>query len=188
MNARPAVAFQGVPGAFSWEACRRFLPDHEPVAFAGFGEALAAVTAGTADCGLLPLENSLAGPVPEVAHLLPRSGLVVVSEHELTIRLCLLAAPGARLEELRVAASHPMALKQCAGSLRRLGLSGEAAFDTAGAARDLAMSPHPTRAAVASRAAAGLYGLEVVAEDLQDAPDNRTRFVRVARSPHPVAS
>jgi prephenate dehydratase len=176
-----SVAYQGVPGAFSHEACRTFLPEFEPVAHDTFEATFEAVASGACAIGLIPIENSTAGPVPEVARLLPASGLKVGSEHALHVRLQLMALPGARVEELKVAASHPMALAQCTRTLKRLGVSPEPAFDTAGAARDLVRSGDRTRAAVASRTAAHLYGLTILRENVEDRPDNVTRFVVVAR-------
>lgn len=178
---QPRVAFQGALGAFSHEACLRFAAECEPEPFDSFSAAFEAVRLGRCESGLFPRENSIAGPVPEVAALLPGSGLTVVSEHRLPVLLHLLAPPGTRLDDLREAASHPMALKQVRRSLARLGLTAVEAFDTAGAARDLAAAPTTGRAAVASETAAALYGLEIVERDLQDATDNVTTFVRVRR-------
>jgi len=176
------AAYQGVPGAFSHEACRVKLPDHEPVAFDSFDAALEAVRAGECDVAFLPVENSIAGPVPGVADRLPFAGLSVVAEHDWPIRLHLLATPGVALADLRVARSHPVALKQCARTLPALGLEPEVAFDTAGAARDLARSGERHAAAAASETAAELYGLAILRRDLQDEPHNRTRFIVVARA------
>lgn len=185
---QPRVAYQGAPGAFSHEACLRFAPEHDPAPFDSFSAAFEAVRLGRCDVGLFPRENSIAGPVPEVAALLPRSGLDVVSEHRLPVRLHLSAPQGAALADLVEAVSHPMALKQVRRSLERLRLRPVEAFDTAGAARDLAAAPAPGRAAVASETAAALYGLNVLVRDLQDAPDNATTFVLVARVGKAVAS
>jgi prephenate dehydratase len=176
-----SVAYQGVPGAFSHEACRTFLPGFEPIACETFEAAFAAVSSGACAFAMVPVENSLAGPVPEVARLLPASGLTVTAEHRLPIRLQLMALPGVRLTQVKAAASHPMALAQCAHTLKHLGVSPQPAFDTAGAARDLVRSGDRTRAAIASRTAAALYGLDIVRENVEDRPDNTTRFVVVKR-------
>jgi prephenate dehydratase len=175
------VAFQGVPGAFSDEACRSFAPDWEPVAFDTFEAAFEAVRSRACERGLLPVHNVTAGPVETVAHLLPASGLRVLSEHELIVRQQLMALPGVGLEEIEVVASHPMALGQCRRFLERLGAREEEAFDTAGAARDLASSGDRTRAVIAARAAAELYGLRILAPDIQDDPSNWTRFLLLAK-------
>lgn len=171
-----SVAYQGAPGAFAHQACLAFAASHEPVAYASFADVAAAVAAGEAALGMLPLENSGAGLVPGVAELI--AGLVVVAEHVLPVRLHLLALPGVALAEVRTVVSHEMALRQCAGSLRALGLAGERAANTAVAARDLAGRD---RAALASAAAAEIYGLTVLRADMQDDPDNRTRFALVRR-------
>lgn len=172
------IAYQGAPGAFGHQACLAFLPGREAIAKASFAEVAAAVAAGEAELGMLPLENSRAGPVPGVAELIAASGLAVLAEHALPVRLHLLAPAGVRLAEIRTAVSHPMALRQCAASLARLGLATEEAENTAIAARDLAGRD---RAALASEAAAALYGLTIVEADMQDDPGNATRFALVAR-------
>ena len=176
-----AVAYQGVPGAFSHEACREALPEHAPEAFESFAAAIAAVHDGRCEFALLPVENSTAGPVPEVARLLPDAGLRIRGEHTLRVRLQLLAARGATLETLRTAESHAMALAQCRRALGELNLSPVEVFDTAGAARAVAEAADTSRAAVASRTAGELYGLWVLREDIEDTADNRTRFVLLSR-------
>ena len=175
------AAFQGVPGAFSHEACAALLPDHAPAPYPDFAAVFAAVERGEADRAVTPVENSIAGPVPEVAALLPASPLVVEAEAWRPIRLALLALPGVALAELRTAHSHPMALKQCVRSLAALGLTPVEAFDTAGAAAELAAAGDRTRAAVASRTAGAIAGLQVLHEGLEDTPDNRTRFLVLRR-------
>ena len=182
------VAFQGAPGAFSYEACRAILPLGEPVAFKTFAQAFAAVGSGDCALGVIPLRNSTAGPVAEAVELLATCGLRMVSEHPWPVRLQLMVPPGVTLETVEVVASHPMALKQCARVLARLGaefgVRVELAFDTAGAARDLARSGDPARAAIAARAAADLYGLDILMADIEDEPDNTTWFAVLA-APRP---
>ncbi len=175
------VAFQGVPGAFSHEACLASVPEAEAVAFRTFDEAFRAVRTGACALGFVPVENSTAGPVPDVVRLLPGSGLSVVREVRWPVRLQLMAAPGARLEGIRVAASHPMALAQCRIALAELGLQAEEAYDTAGAAADLARSQDSSRAAVAAAAAAALYGLTILKANIEDRGDNVTRFLVLER-------
>ena len=181
--ARPRAAFQGAFGAFSHEACLACLPQAEPVPYRSFADVFEAVGAGASAFGFLPVRNTIAGPVPEVAELLPGSGLDVLAEHDWPIRMQLLGVPGATLSGVRVVASHPMALKQCQAFLREHGLAAEPAYDTAGAAADLAAHPEAARAVVAPAAAAGLYGLEVLAADVQDRADNVTRFLVLAKPP-----
>ena len=180
MSARPRAAFQGTFGAFSHEACLALLPQAEPTPCASFAGAFALVQTGACAFAVIPSENSIAGPVPEVAPLLAASGLRVQSKHSWPIRMHLMGAPGADLARVRTVASHPMALKQCALFLRDHGFVAEAAYDTAGAAEALAAAPDPTRAAAAAAAAADLYGLEVLAADVQDRADNVTRFLVLA--------
>ena len=176
------AAFQGAPGAFSHEACLALLPDHTPLPLPTFAEVFAAVERGEADRAVVPVENSIAGPVPEVAALLPASPLMVEAQAWRPIRLALLAVPGAALADLRTAHSHPMALKQCMRSLAALGLAAVEAFDTAGAAVDVAASGDRSRAAVASRTAGALSGLHVLREGLEDTPGNQTRFLVLRRA------
>ena len=175
------AAFQGVPGAFSHEACAALLPDHSPVPHPTFAAVFAAVEDGEVDRAVVPVENSTAGPVPEVAALLPASALRVETEAWRPIRLALLVTPGATRDELRTAHSHPMALKQCVRSLAALGLQPVEAFDTAGAAAETAAAGDRSRAAVASRLAGAISGLQVLREGLEDLPDNRTRFLVLRR-------
>lgn len=177
----PRVAYQGAPGAFSHEAAGRFAPGFAPHALASFHEVFAAVERGDCPRAVVPVENSVAGPVPEVAALLAASPLRVVGEGELPIRLALMAPPGARLVDLLTVESHPMALKQCGAFLRRHGLQAREAFDTAGAAQAVARAGDPTRAAAASPLAATLYGLSVLHEAVEDRADNRTRFLVLSR-------
>ena len=171
-----SVAYAGVPGAFSHEACLRFLPDQEPLARSGFAEVAAAVQEGSASFGMLPLENNQAGEVEDAQALL--GGLALLGEHWLPVRLHLLALPGVTLREIEVAVSHPVALRQCGGTLARLGLRTEVAANTALAAKLL---DRRTAAALASSAAAEAYGLSVLVPNVHDRPDNATRFGIVAR-------
>ena len=175
------VAYQGEPGAFSHEACQRFLPEAEAVRMASFADVVAAVTNGETELGVLPEENSAAGVVPEVRALLDGSPLAIVARHQLPIRMHLMAVPGTAIESVRTVVSHPIALAQCAQTLRALGLETEEAQNTAGAAKALATSRDPSRAVLASSAAAEAYGLAILKRDMQDREDNATRFVVLAR-------
>jgi prephenate dehydratase len=175
------VAYQGEPGAFSHEACRTFLPDYEPVRKRSFADVFDAVAAGEAERGVLPEENVAAGVVPEVRELLSRQQLTVLERHLLPIRMHLMAIPGATLETIRIIVSQPIALAQCANSLASLGLPTEQSLNTAGAAKALAESGDRSRAVLASESAARTYGLEILRRDLQDRPDNATRFVVLGR-------
>lgn len=172
------VAYQGAPGAFGHEACLAFLPEHHPVPKPSFAEVVEAVETGETELGMLPLENNVAGPVDEAQALIAASSLNVIAEHELPVRMHLLALPGVTLEEVRTVASHPVALKQCAAALAELGVREEAAPNTAVAAQGL-QDRH--RAVLASEAAARFYGLSILRRDMHDRADNATRFAVLAR-------
>ena len=174
------VAYAGAPGAFSHEAALTFAGDHEPKACSSFEAVAAAVQAGDAALGVLPLRNSAAGPVPGVEALIASARLVVAAERDLAVRLHLLARPGVTLEQIRTVASHPMALRQCSRTIAELGLATREAANTALAARDLRDS---ATGVLASEAAAALYGLEIVRRDLHDDPANVTRFALVRAGP-----
>ena len=176
------VAYQGVRGAFGHEACLAFLPDAEPVAHDSFAAAVAAAEAGLADFAIVPVENSIAGPVPGNADLIARPGLKVLARHSLPVRMHLLGVPGARLQEIVRAYSHPMALKQCAGTLKALGIAPLEGTNTAIAAQMLAESGDRTSAVLASEAAAKAYGLTIVRPDMHDRPDNYTVFAVLGRA------
>src|SRR5439155_23500734 len=167
-----------VPGAFSHEACLRFLPDEEPVGLPTFADVVRAVEQGEADYGILPLENNNAGGVDEVQDLLGKTSLTIAGEHRLPIRIHLLGLPGARLDQVRAAVSHPMAIKQCTETLRSLGLDTEEAPSTSVAAQTLS---DPAKAVLASEAAASAYGLVVLKPNVHDREVNETTFVVVSR-------
>jgi len=173
-----SVAYHGVPGAFSHEACLRFLPDEEPVGLPSFADVIAAVEQGKEDVGILPLENNNVGEVSEIQELLKTSALKIVAEHALPIRIHLLGLPGSTMDQVRTAVSHPMALKQCRETLEKLGLTGEEAPSTSVAAQTLS---DPARAVLASEAAAEAYGLVVLKPNVHDHDVNETTFVVVSR-------
>jgi arogenate/prephenate dehydratase len=187
----PRVAYQGVPGAYSERAAAAAVPGADPLPCAQFEVAFQALSQWLADTAVLPIENSAGGSVHAVYDLLLRyASLHLTGELELAVSHCLLAPPGTRLEDVHTVASHPQALAQCEGYLRRLGAARaggpivrEAADDTAGAARDLARSPRPGVAAIASERAAALYGLTVLDAGIQDAAVNVTRFLVLGREP-----
>jgi prephenate dehydratase len=185
MAGRPTVAYQGAPGAFSHEACLRLLPHDEPVAFPQFADAIAAVISGECECALLPVRNNTAGEVPGVSKLIEDAGLHICADAWLPISHQLLANAGVTLGSLKTASSHPMALAQCAKTLKRLRLKPVEAFDTAGAAQQLAQNEDQTSAVIASRTAGEIYGLEIVAPNIEDDPGNATLFAIVSREPRP---
>ncbi|MEO8115249.1 MAG: prephenate dehydratase domain-containing protein, partial [Phenylobacterium sp.] len=169
------IAFQGELGANSHEACAAAFPELEPVPHATFEEAFEAVKTGDCRLGMIPVENSIAGRVADVHHLLPSSGLKIIGERFKPIHFQLMANPGVKLEDIRTASSMPFALAQCRKLLKRLKLKTEAAGDTAGAAKQLAEHPDPTRAAISPALAAEIYGLEILAHDIEDEHHNTTR-------------
>ena len=177
------TAFQGAPGAFSHEACIALRPWDEHVPFETFDGAISAVTSGDCDCALIPVENSTIGVVEPAATLVAQSGLAMLGDAWRPIRMALMAVDGAALDHIRSVASHPAALGQCAHTLKQMGVEVIEAFDTAGAARAVAEAGDRSRAAIAPVAAAEVYGLVVLRNDLQDSDDNRTRFVLLAREP-----
>jgi prephenate dehydratase len=182
------VAYQGEPGANSHIACLEVYPDCEPVAMATFEEAFAAVAAREVTYAMIPVENSVAGRVADIHHLMPNSNLHIVGEHFLRVRHQLLAVPGASLDTLRTVASHVHALGQCRKAIAALGLKSVVAADTAGAAAELARSNDKTRAAIATSLAGEIYGLEVLKSDIEDEEHNTTRFLILAADPHEVSA
>ncbi len=177
------IAFQGHPGSYSDMACRDRYPDHEPLACEAFEDAFAAVADGSAEFAMIPIENSVAGRVADIHHLLPESELQIVAEAFHRVRHQLLGLPGARLAALRTVHSHPHALAQCREFIRSRRLRPVAEADTAGAAILIAGSGDTTKAAIASALAAGLHGLSVLAPDIADVSRNITRFLVMAREP-----
>ena len=177
------IAYQGEPGANSHLVCQQAYPDWEPVPCASFEDAFAAVESGDADLAMIPIDNSIAGRVADIHHFLPDSGLHIIAEHFLRIRFHLLGIPGARLEQVRTVHSHVHALGQCRRIIREHGLTPIISGDTAGAAREISEAADPTQAAIAPPLAE-IYGLKILARDVEDEDHNTTRFVVL--SPEPV--
>ncbi len=175
------IAFQGELGAYSHQACREAFPEMEPFPCTSFEEAIAAVRGGEAKLAMLPVENSLYGRVADIHHLLPESGLYIIGEHFVPIRLQLLGVPGARLDDVREAQSHTVALGQCRRFLKDHAIKPVIGADTAGSAQQVAERGETARAAIASRLAGEIYGLETLAEDVEDASHNTTRFLVMSR-------
>ena len=182
-NNRPRIAFQGEPGANSHIACLEARPDHEPMACPTFEEVFNAVERGAAELAMIPVENTLAGRVADIHHLLPESTLHIIGEHFLPIHHQLMAPKGATLEGLKTVHSHVHALGQCRRLIRELGVKAQVAADTAGAAREVAERGDKTAAAIAPRLAAEIYGLEILREDVEDEAHNTTRFLVMAKRP-----
>jgi len=177
------ISFQGELGANSHTACVQARPDWEVLPCPTFEDAFAAVNEGSADLGMIPIENSIAGRVADIHHLLPTSGLHIVGEHFLPIHFHLMAIPGADLGTIKDVYSHVHALGQCRKIIRKLGLKAHVAGDTAGSAREVAEWKDPTRASLSPRMAADIYGLKILAENVEDEAHNTTRFVILSRTP-----
>ncbi len=171
------IAFQGELGANSHEACMAVFPDMEPVPQPTFEDAFEAVKTGDCQLGMIPVENSVAGRVADVHHLLPSSGLRIIGERFKPIHFQLMANRGATLETIKTASSMSIALAQCRKTIRRMKLKTEPVGDTAGAARLLSQNPDLTRAAISPALAAEIYGLEILARDIEDEHHNTTRFL-----------
>jgi prephenate dehydratase len=177
------IAFQGSAGAYSDMACRAVHPEMTTLPCAAFEDTFAAVAEGRAALAMIPIENSSAGRVADIHHLLPESGLHIVAEHYQRVDHQLLAPKGASLETIREVHSHVQALGQCRKFLRAAGLKPVIHADTAGAAAEVAELGDPTRAAIASRLAGEIYGLQSLGSDIQDIEHNTTRFLIMAKEP-----
>jgi len=183
-NQAPArITYQGEPGANSHVACLDAYPDFEPVACPTFEDAIAPVKTGEARYAMIPIENTLAGRVADVHHLLPEAALFIVGEYFLPIRFQLLAPTGAAKSGITDIYSHVHALGQCRKIIRELGARAHVAGDTAGAARQIAEWGDKTKAALAPKLAAEIYGLDILAKDVEDAEHNTTRFVILSAEP-----
>jgi prephenate dehydratase len=176
-SAKNKIAFQGEPGAYSHLACRAAYPHMTPLPCQTFEAAFASVTKGKAALAMIPIENSVAGRVADIHHLMPNSGLFIVAEHFQPVRHCLLAPRGASLKTVRTVHSHVQALDQNRALIRELGLKSIVEADTAGAARLVAERNDATQAAIASDLAAELNGLKI----LRPAAQTMTRFLLLAK-------
>ena len=176
------VAFQGEPGAYSEAAALEHFGQTITVPCETFDAVFAAVESGDTDAGLVPIENSLAGSIHRNYDLLLQHELTIVGERHLRVQHCLIAQPGVTRQEIRRVISHPQALAQCEGYIRSLpGVKAEAAHDTAGSVRLIREQGDRTTAAIASRRAAEVYGMAILAENIEDDPANFTRFLAIAR-------
>ena len=181
------IAFQGELGANSHEACVAAFPEMTPVPHATFEEAFEAIKSGDCQLGMIPVENSIAGRVADVHHLLPDSGLKIIGERFKPIHFQLMANPGVKLEDIITVASLPIALAQCRRMVRQLKLRTEPVGDTALAAKLLSLNPDPTRAAISPALAAELYGLDILVRDIEDTHNNTTRFLIMTAEAEPPA-
>ncbi|MCZ7462472.1 MULTISPECIES: prephenate dehydratase [Rhizobium/Agrobacterium group] len=175
------IAFQGEFGANSDMACRDMFPDMEPLPCPTFEDAFNAIENGEADLGMIPIENTLAGRVADIHHLLPESRLHIIGEYFMPIRFQLMVMPGVKKDEIRTVHSHIHALGQCRKIIRSNGWKPVIAGDTAGAAKQVSEKGDRSMAALAPRLAADLYGLDILAENVEDSENNVTRFVVLSR-------
>jgi prephenate dehydratase len=176
------ISFQGEPGANSHIAAQEVHPDWEPLPCPTFEDAFGAVQEGQAELAMIPIENSIAGRVADIHHLLPTSGLHIVGEHFLPIHFQLMSVRDADLGTIKDVYSHVHALGQCRKIIRKLGLKAHVAGDTAGSAREVAELKDPTRASLAPSLAAEVYGLKILAEDVEDEAHNTTRFIILSKT------
>jgi prephenate dehydratase len=185
MRRSPAntIAFQGQPGAYSDLACREVFPRLATLPSASFEDAMAAVREGRARLAMLPVENSVAGRVADIHHLLPQSGLHIIGEHFHRVSHHLLAPKGATLKTIKTVRSHVHALNQCRHLIRALKLKPVVVADTAGAAAEVAERGDPSEAAIASGLASKIYGLVSLKQDIEDATHNTTRFLVMSKTP-----
>ncbi|SMY06737.1 prephenate dehydratase [Flavimaricola marinus] len=177
------IAFQGEIGAYGHQACIEARPDFTPMPCATFEDAIDAVRNGTAELGMIAVENSIYGRVADVHHLLPESGLHIVDEAFVRVHVNLLGKPGAVLSGITQAKGHVVILPQCAGFLRSNGIKGVVSSDNARAAREVSEGDDMTMGALASELAAEIYGLNVLARHIEDHERNTTRFLIMSREP-----
>jgi len=181
-----SIAFQGELGAYSHLACTVAFPEMTPLPSPGFEDAFAAVEEGRARLGLIPVENSVAGRVADIHHLLPSSKLHIIGEFFLPVNHHLLVVKGAKLEDIKEVRSHVHALGQCRKFLRGNNLKPVVAADTAGSAAEVARRGDKSVAAIASELAGRIYGLDSLAANIEDADHNTTRFLVMSRDAKPV--
>jgi prephenate dehydratase len=184
------IAFQGELGAYSDLACRMARPEMTTLPCRTFEDAFAAVGDGKAGLAMIPIENSVAGRVADIHHLLPDSGLHIIGEHYQRINHHLLAVKGTKLEDVTEVFSHVHALNQCRDFLKEHNITPIVAVDTAGSAKEISQSGDTTKAVIASALAGEIYGLQSLAADIEDAEHNTTRFIIMAKEavvPHPKA-
>lgn len=182
------IAFQGAPGAYSDMAAREIFEGQDTLPCNTFEVAFDAVQNGQADRAVIPIDNTLAGRVADVHHLLPKSGLYIVGEHFLPIRHCLLGVKGTSIENLTHVHSHVHAIPQCRKFFREHPqITSVVHADTAGAAKDIAARGETSQGAIASSLAGTIYGLDILQTDLQDESTNKTRFIVLSAETEPCS-
>ncbi len=182
-NATGNIVFQGEPGANSHLACERAFPKMKAVSCPTFEDTLAAIRSGEARYAMIPIENSVAGRVADIHHLLPKADTYIVAEFFLRVHHQLMAKPGTKFEEIKRVLSHTHALGQCRKMLQDSGLTPVPEADTAGSARLVAQSKDRDIAAIAPSLAAKTYGLEIIKSDIEDEQHNTTRFLVLTKDP-----
>ncbi len=200
MASKRTIVFQGEPGANSDLACRKAYPGYKPLPCPTFEDAFAAVRTGRAELAMIPIENSVAGRVADIHHLVPYEGkhysargageraaagatLHIVGEYFMPVHHQLMALKNTRLEKIKTVESHVHALGQCRKILRELRVKAVVAADTAGSAREVSEAGDPTRAAIATDLAAKIYGLKILKRNIEDETHNTTRFIVLSRNP-----
>ena len=183
IDTKSPIAFQGVAGAYSDMACRAVFPGRETLPCESFEDTFATVVEGRADLAMIPIDNSSAGRVADIHHLLPNSGLHIIGEHFQKVEHQFLAPKGATFESVKIVRSHVQGLAQCRAFIRERGLTPIWHADTAGAAAEVAASGDVTQSAIASKLAGEIYGMETLAENVQDIEHNTTRFLIMSREP-----
>ncbi|TNE25772.1 MAG: prephenate dehydratase [Alphaproteobacteria bacterium] len=176
------VAYQGCPGAYSDMACRAAAPDYEPLPCNSFADAFDALEDGHADYAMIPIDNAIAGRVADIHHLLPNRDFYIQKEYFMPIHHCLLGVKGAKLEDITRIFSHVHALPQCRKFTKPLGAEEIVYGDTARSAQKVAEDGNKDSAAIASALAGEIYGLEVLAENIEDEPYNTTRFILLSKN------
>jgi len=176
------IAFQGEPGAFSHAAAHALFPKDEALPCTTFEDTIAAVQNGDAEFGVVPVENSLYGRITDIYHLLPKSGLFITGEHFLRVEMNLLGVPGATLADIKAVQSLSVALGQCRKFIAKHKLKTINGVDTAGSAREIAEKGDKSVGAIASLFAAEVYGLSVLAQNIEDAAHNTTRFLVISKT------
>ncbi|MEL6464688.1 MAG: prephenate dehydratase [Pseudomonadota bacterium] len=174
------IAFQGDLGAYGHEAVLKARPEADPVPCHAFEDVIAAVRDGAADMAMLPVENTTYGRVADIHRLLPQSGLHIVDEAFVRVRIAMMAMPGQSIHDISLVRAHPVLIPQARAFLDANGISAEAAPDSAGAAAAIAQTSELGVGALASEVAAEIYGLTVLARDIEDQGHNTTRFLLMA--------
>jgi prephenate dehydratase len=183
MGGETMIAFQGEPGAYSEQAIFDYFGKVETYPCETFDAVFEAVVSDVCEAALIPIENSLAGSIHQNYDLLLRYNLHIIGEHFLRVRHCLIGFPGVQKKDIQRVISHPQALGQCAAYLRGLRVKVEPVYDTAGSVKIVKASGERTTAAIASRRAADIYEMQILEEDIEDNPENYTRFLAIQRQP-----